>query len=185
MKLVSRHLLDEGFPIPEDAVVRINTAWEPSLELMCKQIEETNRDIFIDISQFRRKPPCHRWSIEQLLFIFNSYQHVKYCAVSNVEEVDDIMYGIWKLPKHVNVVPKIESIAGINNIESIVSVLREPKIIMLDVEDLYTDILNKGAEGKDLYKVFVNPFYRKCQELGVMVLKISGVIFQEMTKEVG
>lgn len=184
MKLISRHLIDEGFPIPEDAVVRINTAWEPSLEILCKQIEETKHDIFIDVSAARKKPPHYRYSVAQLLFIFNTYENVKYCAISNVETVDDVMYALWKLPERVTVVPKIESIAGINNIQEITNALREPKIIMLDVEDLYTDILAKSIAGDYLYTGFVNPLLRKCQELNVEVLKINGVVFSTMTKEV-
>lgn len=184
MQLISRHLIDEGFPIPKDTVVRVNTGWEPSLEILCKQIEETKHDIFIDVSEKRRKPPHYRYSVSQLLFIFNTYEHVKYCAISNVETVDDIMYALWKLPSRVNIVPKIESMAGIDNIQEISNVLREPKIIMLDVEDLYTDILAHSISGEYLYTGFVNPLLRKCQELDIEVLKINGVVFSTMKKEV-
>ena len=45
--------------------------------------------------------------------------NIKYFAVSNIHSVDDLKIYLETVPKHVILVPKIESVKGITNIKEI------------------------------------------------------------------
>jgi hypothetical protein len=181
MLLISRHLRDfnHQYPIyfPNNTVIRINMAWEDNYEKLIYHIQNIKNNILLDIPSNRKKPPNTQWQLHEIIPLFFVYKNLKYLAISNVEYAEDIMYPLVKLPHHIAVVPKIETIAGIENIKEIINHLREKRIIILDHDDLFTDLLKNNINGSLLYTDYINPLIEKCKKLGVEVLRTAGVIF--------
>lgn len=177
MLLASRHLLDWRLPIPSDCVIRINLAWENDGTKLIDHLEKCTQDVFLDLPVNRTKPPHNEWHIDDLVSYALSYDNIRYLAISNVEQDEDVMYAIYRMPSHVTIVPKIETIKGIENIESITNVLRNQKIIMLDHGDLYTDLLKHNINGDLLYEDYINPLVYKCNQLNIVVLRELGLYF--------
>ena len=117
MLLISQNIGKYDLKIPKDTVLRINLAWCNSLEeLEDKLAENKESEFFIDLPVGRIKPPNNAYSFVDIIPIINRNPHIKYLAVSNVENKNDLVPFQDKLPDHINLVPKIESPIAILNI---------------------------------------------------------------------
>jgi pyruvate kinase len=101
------------------------------------------------------------------------YKNIKYFAVSNIENVSEVNLICDVLPEHVSFVPKIETLKGVLNLKYIFNT-GKVKYIMLDSEDLYTDINNDVQ----LYLYLKNRVKDICKEYKIKLLELYGVIFK-------
>lgn len=172
-------MLNYGIPIPKDSILRINLAWVDTLdELKSLLKKHANSRIFLDLPVRRTKPPNNKYSFEDLITILTSNKNIHYFAISNVDSLDDLKKFIKKIPEHVSLVPKIESPKGIRNIESITSVLGNKKIIMLDHDDLFSNLIKKN-ENPVKFKEYITTLRDFCQKNNVILLRTIGVIFSD------
>ena len=82
------------------------------------------------------------------------------------------------LPRDVILVPKIETIKGVQNIENIIKGLQHRrKYIMLDHDDLCSDLIRYDKDIKCLYTDYINPMIDVCKLFLCKVLRTQGVIF--------
>lgn len=179
MRIFSQNIINYDIPIPENSILRINLAWINSIdELKLILNKNSNSEIFLDLPVGRTKPPNNKYSFDDLITIILNHQNIRYFAISNVNSSDDIKKFIEKLPKHVSLVPKIESPVGVNNIKEITSILGDKKIIMLDHDDLYSNLL-KNNEKPEKFKEYVGNLTNFCQANNVIMLRTIGVIFSD------
>ena len=81
------------------------------------------------------------------------------------------------LPSNVIVVPKIETVEAILNIDEIIRALKgSEKILMLDHDDLFTSITNSGELIVNFRK-HVNELVTFCNKKNIILLRAQGVIF--------
>lgn len=174
MIIVSHHLLKKtAINFPEDHVVmRINVAWMKNKEELMESLERIAHDIYLDYPQGRTKPPKPTIKLEEVIEIIPSYEQIKHFAVSNVEEPEKINEIKVRLPEKVNLVPKIETKAGIENLGEIIDKIGATHI-MLDKEDLYIDV-NKDHE---VFEKLIEKARKTCKEKGVKILELQGVVF--------
>jgi citrate lyase beta subunit len=174
MKLISNNLKGR-VPFPKDAVVRVNSAWVKSAKDLEKILRDNeDSEVFLDYPSGRTKPPKPVLDLVDLILAATKHQNVKHFAVSNAENKEFLEHILKRLPDHTSLVPKIETLNGIRNIESIIKASR-CKRVMLDREDLY---LNCGTDTR-LYENSIGILKDKCGELGVKVLELNGVYFDE------
>ena len=173
---MSRHLTDYHI-VPAGAIIRINLAWEPSLDALRKHLHELTHHVFLDIPIGRKKPPSHTYHMDEILDICNTYNNVRYLGISQVETSEQLMSWVVKTSDNINIVPKIESMVGINNIHEICKVLRKPKIIMLDHDDLFQDLCALYQHPEHMYEDWITPLIEKCDQMNVMVLRTAGIVF--------
>ena len=103
-------------------------------------------------------------------------------AISNVNSANDIEKFVSLVPKHVEIVPKIESPDGIANIENITnSMPYSNKVIMLDHDDLFSSLTKKG-ESPLKFKEYINTLQNFCFENNITLLRTIGVVFSDMEK---
>ncbi len=180
MLLVSRHLTDYWHFPASIFTVRVNLAWETSMVLLREHLAAlpADQNVFLDIPLLRRKPPCTEWRVGEIIEMATEFPCIRYVGISRVEAPEHLMTYIVKLP-NVAVVPKIESIAGCRNIKSIAHVLTEPKIVMLDHDDLFHDILDKGLDPAGLYDEHITPLRHYCRQCGIRLLRTAGVMFAD------
>ena len=64
MIIISQNLTNYDFPIPKDAIFRINLAWISDLDTL-EEILEKHKEhkIFLDLPKNRTKPPNNKYSI--------------------------------------------------------------------------------------------------------------------------
>lgn len=185
MILVSRHLTDY-MDIPNNFIVRINLAWEHNLEQLMQHISFLNNPIFLDIPIDRKKPPNNQWNICSIIQATINEPLIKFLAISNVESAAIIreyreLLSKNNIDERVCIVPKIESIAAIENIEEIVNLLPTipQRTIMIDHDDLFSDIIKKNKDPGGLYTEYILPSIRKCKRYDVRVLRTIGVAFSD------
>lgn len=185
MKIVSQNLINYGFPVPDDVIFRINLAWCNSLdELKSMLVKHNDSHIFLDLPIGRLKPPNNKYTLQDLVPIFESHKNIKYFAVSNVESASDLSMYMEALPKHVVIVPKIESPNAIDNIKEIADSLNQnEKVMMLDHDDLFTAILRRNEPEEHFlnYITIINDF---CNDNKIILLRTIGVIFSDDEKRV-
>ena len=147
MLIVSQNMTNYDVTLPDDTIFRINLAWINDLETLKTILEKhDNHKIFIDLPKNRTKPPNNRYSMDEIKPILESYHNIKYFAISNVDSAEYLAEYIDYVPKNIVIVPKIESPAGVKNIEEISELLGDEKIVMLDHDDLYSSILKKNDD---------------------------------------
>ena len=146
MLIISQNLTNYNFPIPDDAVYRINLAWVNSLNELSELLSaNSEHKIFIDLPVGRTKPPHNSYTFEELVPILQENSNVKYLAISNVNSADDLKKYIDIIPKHTELVPKIESPEGVANIQNITEFMDySNKVVMLDHDDLFSALTKKG-----------------------------------------
>jgi len=173
MIILSNNLIGQ-LPIPEEAIIRINMAWVQTKEELEQLIEACDHDIFLDYPQGRTKPPVPTIGVLDAIKIVRKYEHIKYFAVSNIEDAE--MVGIIKatLPEHVELVPKIETEKGVDNFDAIVDEVN-CKYIMLDKEDLFVAVKRDNK----IFNELVEQVRDKAFEKGVNCLELQGVVFAE------
>ena len=179
MRVFSQNITNYGIPIPDDSILRINLAWINTIDELKTILEKhANSKIFLDLPIGRTKPPNNKYSFDDLIAILVSNRNIKYFAISNVISSDDLKKFIDKIPKHVSLIPKIESPEGVLNIENITSILGDEKIIMLDHDDLFSNLIRKN-ESPEKFKVYISSLAEFCQKNNVTMLRTIGVIFSD------
>lgn len=180
MLLVSSHVLDCGeIQLPERTVIRVNLAWLTGYKMACMKLEQIKHDIFLDNPTDRVKPPSNKYTMSDIMGLMNKFPNIKYLAVSNVEHGTDLIpFHIITTSPHVNVIPKIETIKGIKNISSIVALMcRTKAYIMLDHDDLCSDLIRHGIDPALMYTDYINPLIDFCKANNVNLLRTQGIVF--------
>lgn len=110
MLIISNYLFSKSnINFPDDAIARINIAWIKSLEELKKVLGEIKHTVYLDYPQGRTKPPRPTITLDESLALIHHYKHIKYFAVSNVEDPDSIDAIRCRLPRRVELIPKIET----------------------------------------------------------------------------
>ena len=185
MLIISQNYVNYDVPLPKDVTLRINLAWCNSIEQL-KEILEKNKKfkIFVDLPVGRIKPPNNKYTLDELTPILQNYKNIKFLAISNVEKKSDLEKYIKVVPRHVNLVPKIESPEGIQNIKEITDALsNSKKIVMLDHDDLFSSIKRKN-QPESKFIDYVSNLIEFCKENNVSLLRTVGVIFSDDEKRV-
>jgi len=181
MLIISNHVTKAGLLIPKDALVRVNLAWFNSTEEVnttMKDLYDKQFGVYLDYPKGRTKPPTPTIMLADATEIANKWDNVKYFAVSNAETVNSLQLIKNVLRPNIELVPKVESVLGVHNIEDLVEGLGI-KTIMLDKEDLWTDILH-GPQVEDantMFNINVELARDKCKEFNVYLLELQGVVF--------
>ena len=185
MLIISQNLENYDLMLPKEAVFRINLAWCNSLEeLEGKLAKNKKSEFFIDLPVGRVKPPNNRYSLDDLIPIIESNKQIKYFAISNVENKNDLQPFLDKLPDHVNLVPKIESPKAVLNIKEICDSLKtEKEIIMLDHDDLFSSIIHNN-EDKNSFQECIKMLIDFCEENDISLLRTVGVMFSDDERRV-
>ena len=172
MILISNHLLTlPEFEKVEDVVIRINMAHVRDMKQL-RQFLNRDCDIFLDYPKGRSKPPVPSLSFKDSLNVLGKYGNIKYFATSNIEEVTEVNLICDLLPEHTSFVPKIETLRGVLNLDRLFDT-EKIKHIMLDGEDLYTDVKNDV----ELFLNLKERVKRICNEYNVELLELYGVVF--------
>ena len=184
MLIVSQNLTNYEMDIPQDAVFRVNLAWINNLKEL-KVILEKHRShkIFLDLPANRTKPPNNKYDVDELIPIIKSNQNIKYFAVSNINSIDDLEMYFNTIPKHVTLIPKIESVEGVSNIKQITDALGTTKIIMFDHDDLYSSIIKSKQPISKFLECF-NKLVEYCKNHNVVLLRTIGVVFSDEEKKI-
>ena len=179
LRIFSQNITNYGIPIPNDSILRINLAWINTLDELKTILEKhVHSKIFLDLPIGRTKPPNNKYSFDDLVTIITSNKNIKYFAISNVNSSDDLKKFVDKIPKHVSLIPKIESPEGVLNIKNITNVLGDEKIIMLDHDDLFSNLIKKN-ESPEKFKEYVTNLVEFCKNNNVIILRTIGVIFSD------
>jgi hypothetical protein len=172
MILISNHLLTlPEFEKVEDVVIRINMAHVRDMKQL-KEFLKRDYDIFLDYPKGRSKPPVPSLSFTDSLNVLSKYDNIKYFATSNIEEVAEVNLICDLLPEHTSFVPKIETLKGVLNLDRLFDT-EKIKHIMLDSEDLYTDVNNDV----ELFLSLKDRVKRICEDYDVELLQLYGVVF--------
>jgi len=183
MLIISQNAINYELGIPKDAVLRINLAWCNSIDEL-ENILKTHQEnkIFVDLPIGRIKPPNNRYTLEEIVPLFESYKNIQYFAVSNVENDTDLDEFLNLIPRNVTIVPKIESPEGVKNIEEIVKKLDyEQRVVMLDHDDLFSNIKKENEDPSNFQK-YIKILIEKCRENNVNLLRTVGVVFSDDEK---
>ena len=179
MIIISQNLTNYDFPIPKDAIFRINLAWISDLDTL-EEILEKHKEhkIFLDLPKNRTKPPNNKYSMTELEPIIKKFDNIKYFAISNVNSSDDIKTFKKFMSDSVIMVPKIESPQGVENIDEIVKSLGAKKIIMLDHDDLFSSII-KSKKPVSTFKKYISKLIIFCKKNKITLLRTVGVVFSD------
>ena len=177
MFLVSQNLTNY-MSFADDAVIRINLAWVENLVSLEKTIRGFDNDIYLDLPIGRTKPPNNSYSVEDLSAVIGKYSNIKYLAISNVESSGHINSFVDMFGHKLSIVPKIETKKGIDNIDEICSALNGERIIMLDHDDLFSDLIKLGIPSSDFFS-YISKLSDFCAASSVSLLKTRGVIFSD------
>ena len=172
MILISNHLTQlPEFKQLKDVVVRINMAHVKDTKELEKFIS-VPYDIFLDYPKGRTKPPTPNLHIPDALKMMQKYKNIKYFAVSNIQTNSETNMIIDTIPTHVSFVPKIETWMGVVKLDKILK--NNPiKYIMLDAEDLYTNVYND----QEMFLSLKNRARKTCNNNNVTMLELYGVVF--------
>ena len=172
MILLSNHLLTlDEFKNVNNVVIRINMAHVKD-EKELKKFVNTDYDIFLDYPKGRTKPPIPSLSFTEAIDAMKKNSNIKYFATSNIEEVSEVNLICELLPRGVSFVPKIETLRGVLNLNKLFDT-GKINHIMLDSEDLYTDVKNDV----ELFVNLKNRVKRICENYDVELLELYGVVF--------
>jgi len=177
MILISQNLTRYSH-VSADAVIRINLAWIDNINVLKSQLEEISNSIFMDLPIGRTKPPNNSYTVEEIRELVLEYPNVKYLAISNVESQSHIKKYINIFRDSLTIVPKIETLAAIENIAEIVEALDKEKIMMLDHEDLFTDLFQKNIPPSDFFD-YIDILTNYCNKTSTKLLRMRGVIFSD------
>ena len=102
----------------------------------------------------------------------------------NLAWINDLDEYLSLLPITVTLIPKIENIIGIKNIEQITKKLPyKEKIIMLDHDDLFSDLL-KNENSFTNFKKYFTQLVEFCNGNNIKLLRTIGVVFSDDEKRV-
>jgi len=181
--IISQNATNYNLDYPNDTVLRLNLAWCNSLDeiqIILKKHKE-NR-IFLDLPIGRIKPPDNKYTLSEIIPILESNKNIHYLAISNIEDESDLDEFLRSIPKHVTIVPKIESPKGVKNIEEIIAKLDYNKrYVMLDHDDLFSSIKKDNGDPSDFQK-YVKILIDTCKENEIGLLRTVGVVFSDDEK---
>ena len=181
MFLVSQNLANY-MKFPEDTVFRINLAWVDTIDQLEKSLSNyLDHRIYLDLPVGRTKPPNNSYSIFELENIIKKYENIDYLAISNVESPDDIKNYISIFSKNLTIVPKIESKKGVDGLLEICNALNNKKIIMLDHDDLFADLIKKQVPPSEFIN-YIRETEIFCRNNSIALLKTRGVVFSDIDK---
>jgi len=164
-------------PVPDDAIIRVNMAWIKTFEELDTVVKNIKGQIFLDFPKGRTKPPKPILKIEDALVIMQKYNNIKYFAISNAEDVATMLYLRKTIPEKIMIVPKIETLLGINNFDCLIKSAKT-NIVMLDKEDLYLDVKKQNS----MFEILVQKIRKVCKRKNIKLLELQGVIFEERKK---
>ena len=147
-------------PIPSGTIYRINLAWVNDLDELEKLLKKHSKhEIFLDLPIRRIKPPHNSYNLKEIIPFINNNTNIK-------------------------LIPKIENIIGIKNIEQITKKLPyKEKIIMLDHDDLFSDLL-KNENNFTNFKKYFTQLVEFCNGNNIKLLRTIGVVFSDDEKRV-
>ena len=185
MLIVSQNISNHNITFSNDVIYRINLAWINNLQELENLLKKHDKQkIFLDLPTNRIKPPNNKYSLDDIIPILNSYENIKYFAISNVNNANDLEPYNDLIPKNITIVPKIESPDGISNVSEIVQAIPgQEKILMLDHDDLFS-ALTKLNESPDKFKDYINELVEFCKENNTILLRTIGVIFSDEEKRI-
>ena len=177
MLIVSQNMTNYDVDLPEDVIYRINLAWINDLQTL-KEIlsKHKQHQIFLDLPINRTKPPNNKYSMDEIKPILEDYKNIKYFAISNVDSEKHLVEFLKYLPERIIAVPKIENPTGVKNIEEISNLLGKEKVIMLDHDDLFSNIIKKN-ENAEKFKDYIINLTEFCKTNNVTMLRTIGVVF--------
>ena len=183
MLLASQNMLNYDLMLPKDIVFRINLAWCNTLEELQAILSKNKKsEFFLDLPVGRIKPPNNKYSLEDIISVIKENLSIRYFAVSNVENKNDLQPFLDKLPNHINIVPKIESTKAVLNIKEICDSLKtERRIVMLDHDDLFSSII-RNNEDKNSFQEYIKKLISFCDEENISLLRTVGVMFSDDEK---
>jgi len=175
--VVSQNLLKYNIDIPLDAVLRVNLAWHKDLDSVKELLEEYEAHrIFLDVPIGRKKPPNFKHNFKDIAKLIKEFSNIEYVAISNVESGRAVGYFQSVIFKNVKIVPKIETYLGVQVADEIIFALAySPEVLMLDHQDLYSDLIRINKE-KDYLNV-VRDLMTICINRKAQLLRTIGVIF--------
>lgn len=172
--IISQNARLSSLVIPPHAVLRVNVAWIKSKEQLDSVLENAENDVFLDFPEGRKKPPLPVLKLPDLLAAMRRHRRVRYFGATDVRDARTVKRLLGLIPPSVQLIPKIESRAGVDALEEIAEALPyATKYIMLDKEDLYTDMSNDNASFLD----YLQRVREQCSRCGVHPLELAGVIF--------
>ena len=183
MLLASQNMLNYDLMLPKDIVFRINLAWCNTLEQLQAILSKNKEsEFFLDLPVGRIKPPNNKYSLEDIISVVKENTSIRYFAVSNVENKNDLQPFLDKLPNYINIVPKIESTKAVLNIKEICDSLKtERRIVMLDHDDLFSSII-RNNEDKNSFQEYIKKLISFCDEENISLLRTVGVMFSDDEK---
>lgn len=176
MVLVSQTaFLNHNIAISNDTVLRVNCAWVKSEQELRDILDKiTSFRVFLDLPTGRTKPPIPVLDFKIISGILEDYPNVEYFGLTNTTTISQIDECRDTLPFNVKIVPKIESELGVVNVSDICNMLTPyEKYLMLDKEDLYTDVKGDAVRFNTLLSVIK----RDAQVHDKEILELKGVIF--------
>ena len=176
--VISQNMLKYGVGIPDDVVLRVNLAWHKDLRSAGELLHKYHDcKIFLDVPIGRKKPPSFNHELEDISELVKDYWNVKYVAISNIENASQVRY-YQTFFRGLKLVPKIESFIGVTNARDIIKALNyEDKVVMLDHQDLYSDLIR--MDRADSYLDLVDCLDKICKEEKCCLLRTVGVVFAE------
>lgn len=173
MFLISNHILSvyPNIRLPKDTVIRVNCAWIKDKDELKHFLYRTDKPIFLDYPTGRKKPPIPNFSLDDAIKLANK-NNIQYFAYSNAQSAIQAINIRNKLKINIELVPKIETMIGVDKIYNIIESI-ETKYIMIDKEDLFIDC--KG--NNKVYLYYLHLIKEACKNLNVKALELYGVIF--------
>lgn len=176
MLIISQHARLLHLSFPRKTVYRVNAAWFKDKNELFSLLKKIRNDVFLDFPKDRLKPPTPVLTFGDLLEAMEKFKKIKYFAISNVSGAKDIRKIRRDIPPRISLVPKIESKKSIDNLETILTALKEnERYLMLDKEDLYVDL---GSRNKSFQR-YIEKIRGKCRRNKFRLLELQGVIFSE------
>ena len=93
----------------------------------------------------------------------------------------DISKHVAFFSDNVCIIPKIETKKGIENISEICAGIIGEKIIMLDHDDLFSDLMKNNVPASKFF-TYIEELVDFCNQNSVRLLKTRGVIFSDEDK---
>ena len=173
--IISQNLVKSDLKLPMHAILRVNLAWHKDLDSVKTMLDKyRGNDVFLDIPIGRKKPPNHNHDVDDIANTANEFANVRYVGISNVENIKDVHYYCKKF--RCRVVPKIETYKGAMRSSGIIDALNyKPQIVMLDHEDLFSDLVRLKKEKH--YLKIINALIATCRKKNTHLLRVKGIIF--------
>jgi citrate lyase beta subunit len=162
--IISNNIINE-LNVPSDTIARLNLAWVKSIDEARQILDDSKFKIYLDFPYSRTKPPKPVLTLDDAIEL-SKHDKVLYLAVSNAEDIK-VLKDIMSKIGEVELIPKIETEKGVNNLGEIIKL--GIKKVMLDKEDLYVDV------GTDSDKF--NDLVNRVREYNIKILELKGVIF--------